>query len=396
MKRKNKRIVLYSLLALLILLISLPFVFSTTGPFGEYMLYRKVKNGYFSYANDYLEKYPSGNYSEKVKLLRSAAEFKSAKRTAMGTVGRDEWDNCEKIFEFIKNRKDAPEYTEALNIAEEYGYLNYKELKDWGKIFMYMEEFPDSKYTEEFTKLKEESANNALQGLEEKVQKGKITRSQTEFARYLINEIKTTNKQPKIVVVFEPHLYIKDPYTYKSDFSPAHLNEAFKTNITYNLQKYFPGKNFITFDTILDEASMTFHLKYTIENIYSSDQKPLTGQYFHERYKTTTVNETKEVSEWNAVQKRYVNRTVTESKIVTDYNSIPTYEHAGFFYYLQFLFDCEITYKESGYKHQITHGYRFDEKAAIGEKQTNTVYEKMTDAAVFELTEMILPRVYEN
>ncbi len=393
MKKSNRKILWLALSVGLILLIGLPIVLSDNGPFKEYMLYRKAKGGSAFYSKEYIRLYPDGKYTEKVISARNMREFNTAKKNATVSSGYDKYDQCKDIFVFIKERKDAVEYNEALQIAEEYGYKNYKALKDWGKIFMYLEMFPAGGYSNEFREMKKETVENAIAGIDEKVKSGKMSFEQSELAKNFINQILRCDQQPKIAVSIEPGVKIEDPYGYKSDFKASYLEKSFRTNLEYNIERYFPGKNFVVFDSLEDEKSIVIKLTYKVENMDSYSDQLLTGQYYTEHYSYTTVNESKRVSQWNPIKKRYEEKTVNQTRSVPDYSKPPTYTPAGFFYFLKFSFDCRVDFPEGNVGYQFNHVYHSTALKSKREMQINTVYEEMSDAAVLELLEKILPRI---
>jgi hypothetical protein len=106
---------------------ALPFIFAylvdTEGPFGEYMLYRKVKKGYIYHAKAYIERYPNGKYVKEIELLNSQSDFEGAKDEAIDTILSSTIDHCIKLFEFVKKFQNAPVNLEVMKIAEECVWL---------------------------------------------------------------------------------------------------------------------------------------------------------------------------------------------------------------------------------------------------------------------------------
>jgi hypothetical protein len=408
------------MILIIIGILALPFLYayivSTEGPFGEYMLYRKIKNGYFGYAKDYLEKYPNGKYAKRVELLNSQSEFNDAKALATDTTYLYCNDRCEKIFAFIKKYKISPEYPEALKMAEEFGYNNYIRLKDWSRIYAYMELFPNSPHTKELTILKNQIIDSALFKIDQLIIGKKLNKNQAELLKAILNGSKNLSHQMAICLKFIPEILIRGPQNFKQfsydgsiidgnqitsdvqnfpEFSIFLFNQALSERLFEAFSKFLPGKNFFKFDTVQIKNNPVFEIKCRVSNLLvngnSGIEKPYIGEYFNEKIPTKTVKTTKRVSQYSPVQKDWVYKDVTETKTEIDYNGPRSYTHAGYFFYLMFDIKCIVYLPGNGDQYIVDFVYKPEVTTAPDSQRLKTIYDLTTNEAIWEFTRKIIP-----
>ena len=391
------------------------YLFNTDGPFGEYMLYRKTKDNTF-YAKDYIEKYPGGKYINEVRLSYSNGIFIEAKNIALDTNYLESNDNCLKLFEFIHNFKDAPDYLEALKLAEEYGYTNYFRLRDWSRINDYITVFPQSVHSKEFTILKDKSIDSALLKIEQLSKNRELNKNQSELLKAILIGSKNQSRPLAICLNIVPDIRIGNPEQYKqfkfegkivrtadissnklsfAYFSDFLLKKSIHDRLFENLSKLLPGKNFFSFDTLKKENIPVFEIKCKVSPFLldgnSTNQIPYIGEYFEARYPTKTVTSTKRVSEYSKVQKEWIYKNVTETKIETDYSSPAHYEHAGYYFHLIYDITCELLVPGNDEIYKVDLVYRTKTEEITGSQPIHTVYDNLTNEAVQAFATKLIP-----